>query len=527
MAYGFGIGFGFRCRRSRVGPRTRSPWFYGPVKVANVPTLYTEISGLASPRRAGNQNYLWVIEDGTNPHLIALNRTTGAGAGKWSISGATVADVEECDSVLLGGIGYLYLFDTGDNASARATVKVYRIKEPAITGSDGALPGGDVEEIVCQWPAGNVPSHKDVEGAFVDPLTGDVFFLTKRITPVLCYRLPWQASYTGTQTLEYMGPLTADAEFNTLSTTTSGNNGYVTGATIAPNGTEILVRSYDRIARFSRNVATQTAYQAMTGTPVFVPSAPSPAGSGTMALQTNSEPQGEAITFDMEGSGYYTLSEYLPSHGGTASHFPLFRFDRCPTALATWSFQQGTAGYAGTVDTYVDSTTPTTSQATSTSLILDFDYSAYPTTSRTRHGLLKFDLSSISGGRTVVQAYLDLHINTEGLGFQLHKALVDWTAASTYTSLSGGMARDGVDASISPDSIFGPTPVGQGLDNYTGLIHINLPVATLQAWLDAPASNFGWVLVATAESTGDGVQITSSKGLVAALRPKLVVITTP
>jgi hypothetical protein len=507
--------------------QTRRPWFHGGVKVADLPVARTEISGLAAPQRPENAAYLWCIEDGALSRLTAINRTTGADAGAWTASGITTSDVEECTSARVQGQPYLYILDTGDNANARSTFKVLRCKEPVITGSNANFPGGDVEEIVCQFPGANVPSHKDVEGVFAEPLTGDLYFLTKRITPILCYRLPHAASYAGTQTLDYLGAISNDGALNTLSTTPSGNNGYVTGAAMAPNGTEILVRSYDRIARFGRNLGTQTVYQALSGTPAFLPCMADPAGSAFMAIQTNSEPQGEAICFDRAGLHYYTCSELVATHGGGSGNYPLFRFQRAATATTTYSFQDGIAAYSGTLDTYLDSGAATTPQTTAASLVADYDYSAFPTVSRTRQCVVKWDVSAIPSSATVVRAYVEFYVNTEGLGLRLFKVLSSWVESDTWNTLSSGIQVDGIDAVTTPDALWGPTAAGGGMDTYTGYIHINISPDTAQDWVTAPANNKGLLVTGPVESTGDGIQIDSREGATAARRPRLVIVTIP
>jgi hypothetical protein len=324
-----------------------------------------------------------------------------------------------------------------------------------------------------------------------------------------------------------MGELSADATFNTLSTTPSGNDGYATGGCISPNGTEILVRSYDKVSRFSRNPSTQTVYDALATAPTQMPCATGIKASGFKAVQTNAEPQGEAICFDSSGLYYYTCSEYVTTHGGTSTNYPLFRFDRSLGAPTTYSFQQGVSSYTGNVDTYLDSSLPTTANGTSTTLVVDWDYSAYPTASRTRQAFIQFGLSSIPTDQIVIQAYLEILIGTEGLGFVMHKILIPWVATDTWDTLVNGISANNVDAVSTPETIYGPTPVGQGLDNYTGFCTINLNVATVQGWVTTPSSNNGWLLQGPNESTGDGLQFNSANNLAASLRPRLVIVTAP
>lgn len=523
-----GVGFQTFNPTTAAVKQTRRPWFTGPVKQGNLPVARTEISGLARSGLVANNAYLWCIEDGALSRIAAVTKATGAESGAWTCSGITTSDVEDCDSAVVGGIAYLYIFDTGDNANARSTFKVLRCKEPVVDGSNHNFPGADVEEIIRQFPGANIPSHKDMEGIFVENGTGDMYFITKRITPILCYKLAHQASYSGTQTLSYLGAISGDTALNTIGNTPTGNNGYVTGACISPNGTEILLITYDKAMRFSRNVSTQTIYQALSGTPTYIPHCAGQNGGGNMSIQTNGSPQVEAITFDAPGLNYYFCSELVTTHGGSSTNYPLFKCSRLGTSTTTYSFQEGVSSYTGTRDTYIDSTTgASTSFATTASLVSDFDYSAYPTVSRERAGLLLFDTSTIPTSSTVVQAYLELYINTEGLGLALFKILTSWTESSTWNSLSAGLARDNADAASAADVLWGPTAVGQGMDNYTGFVHINLPVATVQGWVSTPASNYGYEITGPDESTGDGLQWDSREGATTSRRPKLVIVTTP
>lgn len=500
------------------------------VNVGNLSTTYTEYSGLASANRRENYGYLWAIEDGATAYVIAINARTGAAAGQWTLSGiGAPSDTEDLSSAIVNGVPYIYHADTGDNANARATIIITRAVEPIITGSNGTIAAGDIHQITCQFPGANIPSHKDLECIIVDPLTGDIYFITKRITPVLCYRLPHQQVYSGTQTLEYMGQLTADATFNTLSTTRSGNNGYVTGGSIHPKGTEIVLRSYRSLYHFPRNPLTQTVIAALQQTPSLIGGYVGGGLASPIATHPSGEPQGEALTHQRELDGdarsIFTCSEYLATDGSTASAYPLYRYDRIDWQKVTEvSFQTGvspTAGYAGTTDTYIDSGAAGSDFSAAASLVCDYDWTSFPTTpSRTRAALLKFDLSSIPAGARIVRAALRLYINTEGLGMRLFRMLTSWSGTSTWTSLSGGVSLDDVEAKSTADAYL-LTPVGSGLDTYVGYVELQVPVATIQDWVNNASVNHGWYITGPLESTGDGVQIDSAEGVTANRRPEL------
>lgn len=508
---------------------TLKPWFKTGVSVGNLSTTYTEYSGLTNPGKIENKQYLWAIEDGATNFVLAINRNNAAIAGKWTVTGMSTSDVEDCTSCTINGISYLFLCDTGDNANARATFKIFRALEPTITGSDGTI--SSHTEITCQFPAGNLPSHKDVETVIADPDTGDLYFITKRITPIKLYRLPFSETYSGTQTVEFMGDLSGDSALNTISTTYSSNNGYAVGGNISPNGSEIVIRSYNSLYVWRRNKSHETIAGCLARIYDSVLTHSYVGGGGHSSLTTapkclhpGQEPQGESVSFDYEGINLYTCSEYLANEGSSASSYPLFRYVRVDKTPIIAEFQNGNDSYTGCTDTFIDSNTPTTANGSATSLVADLDFSAYPTISRTRQVLIKYDLSSIPSNATIIGAYLTVYINTEGKMFSLHRLLVNWDGISTYNSLSGGISLDGTDAVSTAEATIGVSSATQGIDGYTGFIRINLNVDTIQGWINGNYSNYGYVIVnSITDTTGDGLQIDSSESATQARKPKLTI----
>lgn len=193
------------------------PSFKQPISVGNLSTSFPEPSGLARPTVAANRGYIWTEQDSGGPSsFLAVSALTGAASGSWTLQGVSQIDFEDCASANINGISYLYMSDAGDNGSARSTFIVYRCKEPTITGGDGTIVSGDIEAITCEFPGGSLPPHKDVECLLVDPDTGDMYFLTKRTFPSLCYKLAHASSYSGTQTTAYMGKVAVDTSATSL-----------------------------------------------------------------------------------------------------------------------------------------------------------------------------------------------------------------------------------------------------------------------------------------------------------------------
>ena len=523
-----------------TGSLNRSEWKMGQ-SVGNLDTARSEISDLTYSNVAANAGYIWAIEDGNNPHFIAVRQSDAVLRGIWTLQGVSASDVESCSCAYVDGVAYLYLADTGDNANARSTIVIHRVVEPTVNGSNGTITSGNIHSITCAFPAGNLPSHKDVEAIMVDPDTGDIYFITKRISPVKLYKLSHAITYTGTQTLEFVTNLTNDATFNTISTTVSGNNGYVTGAAISPNGAEIILRSYSALYYWKRNKSTETIGQCLARvydkilTDAYVGGgggAENTASTNPKYFHPEGEPQGEAITFDENGVNLFSCSEWVSGQAdvsGSRAVNSLFKYTRSDYGLTVASFQYGVNSYTGCVDTYIDSTTTgaanTTNFGAATSLVMDYDYSTYPTISRTRTALIKWDISSIPTTATVVTAYITFYIGNEGKQFALYKMLQTWDVNTITYSNSGGIALDGVEAASTPSAIFGTTQgTGKALDAYVGFCRVNLPLSLVQGWVSNPSTNFG--LLGTGgptESSGDGVQVESCESAIVSRRPKITI----
>lgn len=501
-------------------------WFQASVSMGVTDVSQDEISDLARNNLPANDAYLWAVDDGILTKVLVLNATTGAASGEWTITGFNGNDVESMASATVGGVNYIWIGDTGNNANSansRGTgidVRIVRVVEPTITGSNGTITADNVVLVDCAYPAGNAPSLRDVECMLSDPATGDIYLVTKRISPVKVYRLNFALSYSGTQTLDYVTDMTNDATFNTISDTPSGNNGYATGGCITPNGQEIFIRSYSKIYRWKRTSGETIG--AALARPYDNILTNSYTGGGRRFTSPNSEPQGESICTDRLGKNIYHTSEFVTA--AAVGQPPLFRMSRLATTQTTVSFQQGVSSYTGTTDTYLDSTNPTTSQASSTSLVADFDYSpSFPTISRTRQCLLRFDVSTIPSTATVTAAYIDFYINTEGLGIDLFKMLTTWADTATYNSLTAGVSTNNTEAASTASASIGDTTVGSELDTYVGFIRVNLPVADVQGWVTNSATNFGYLIQAISESSGDGLQLDSADSVTQSRRPKLTV----
>jgi len=256
------------------------PSFASGVSLGTVESyLINEASGLAASRQ--NTDVFWINNDsGDSARLFALNRE-GTHLGIYNITGASAIDWED----IAIGPGpsldehYLYIGDIGDNSAARSAIVVYRVPEPTVA-ADQAPVNVNVygaESITLQYPDG----PRDAETLMVDPITRDIYIVSKRDATPRLYRAAFPQSTTGTITMEFKAqvPLT-----------------WATGGDISPLGRMIIVRNPVNAAVWLRP-ANSDLWQVFSN----------PACATGLLW----EPQGEAICFDPNNDSYYTVSENL------------------------------------------------------------------------------------------------------------------------------------------------------------------------------------------------------------------------
>lgn len=254
----------------------------GTVEHANL----SEISGIAASRQ--NDNVLWAHNDkGDGPQVWALN-TQGVHLGTYWLSGADNVDWEDMavGPGPVNGLDYLYTGDIGDNYAERFYITIYRVAEPVVDSNQSpvyrTLTG--VDSIVLQYP----DWPHDSEAMMLDPLTKDIYVLSKQNDSFGLYRAPYPQSTTSTTTMEYKGLFWW---YNDVS-----------AADVSPNGDMIIIRNDNGNGSVYLRPSYTNLWDAFAGAPCSVP------------IQW--ELNGEAVAFDSNGCGYYTCSEgqFAPLH---------------------------------------------------------------------------------------------------------------------------------------------------------------------------------------------------------------------
>lgn len=243
-----------------------------PDRASIVPGLIDEASGLADSRTIAG--HVWVEEDSGNPAQLNLLSHTGQLVGRFPLPGIVNRDWED---IAIGpgpqaDISYLYLADIGDNLGQNEQNYIYRLAEPkSLTET-----AGSIDHIAFRYADG----PRDAEALLLDPITRDLWIISKGEANVRLYLLVYPQSTTSVNTAIFQGELP-------FTLVTSGN--------ISPDGSEILVKTYTGIYYWPRS-NNQSVSKALVG-------------KTYTTLTYLLEPQGEGICFDKDGSGFFTLSE--------------------------------------------------------------------------------------------------------------------------------------------------------------------------------------------------------------------------
>lgn len=272
--------------------------FYNPIDMGIVDhQVINEASGIA--KSIVNPGKLWTHNDsGGKPELYLID-TTGETSSTFYIEGINSRDWED---IATGpgpedGKSYIYVADIGDNMSAHSSYKIYRIPEPSVSTSGNAQDTiRQVDVIAYVYPDG----PRDAETLMIDPLTRDIYVISKRDTHEHIYRAAFPQSTTEVFTIEKTGEIPINI---------GGIFDQIVGGDISSDGMEILLKSYVTVYYWQRESASTSITELLNTSPIKLPYVV--------------EPQGEAIGFAIDNNSYYTLSE---SQGGSESH--LYNYKR-------------------------------------------------------------------------------------------------------------------------------------------------------------------------------------------------------
>jgi hypothetical protein len=235
----------------------------------------SEASGLAASRN--NKGLFWTHNDSKDANRLFLFDEKGLDIGTFFVENAKNRDWEDLEIATINNTPYIYIADIGDNDGKHEKKYIYRIKEPKITPSKKPIVDTlrGTETIVVTYPDAN----RNAEALMIDQKTFDLYIVSKFEENVVVYQVPYPQSTT---------KINAAKPIATLPIT------FVTAGTISLDNQEILIKNTDNIFYWKRK-KDETIAAALKRPATILP--------------YKKEPQGEAIAFANDGSGYYTVSE--------------------------------------------------------------------------------------------------------------------------------------------------------------------------------------------------------------------------
>jgi hypothetical protein len=241
-----------------------------PIRTIDNPVL-EEMSGLAFSKNHPDKFYTHT-DSGGEAAVYVLD-SLGNELGKINLEGVKNRDWED---IAVGpgpnGKSYVYVAEIGDNAAVYKSVKIFRFQEPGKIEKEISV---KPEILEFNYPKGAM----DAESLFVDPISGDLFVVSKRDKQNTLFRL--KSSDFGEKGViaEELGKLPFTS---------------ATAADISQDGSKILIKNYYKIYYWDRKQGEKIA-DALSRAPKELPYVP--------------EPQGEAIGFQPDGKAFYTISE--------------------------------------------------------------------------------------------------------------------------------------------------------------------------------------------------------------------------
>lgn len=266
-------------------------------------TILTEVSGVVPS--ATTPDLYWVHNDsGDDPILYAIGGD-GRPRGQFRLP-LPSRDIEDIAIASCPGRDgpCLYIADTGNNSGTRDDTAIYVVAEPSL-GADGSIEAPtDISRIDVSTKSG-LPTGVDSEALVVLPDASALLFFEKvdaEFARVFVLSAPFVVD--AVEVVDEGESPPGDASTNTLRMigtvrTESPSVQFgrmITGADLHPDGSRLVVRTYTGVfeARFGSDQSALDLASVPLATVTFGPF---------------SEPQGEAIAYDLEGTGLITISE--------------------------------------------------------------------------------------------------------------------------------------------------------------------------------------------------------------------------
>ena len=258
-------------------------------------THLMEVSGIVSSKKY--PGFFWAQNDSGNSNSIYLLDSTGRGTKEVTIKGAANRDWEDLGLfVESNGTSTIFLGDFGDNNNAWPFNILYWITEPDIA----TLPS--TSSVNCSSITFTIPDgSRDIECMLIDQKTKDVYLITKRDVKKRLYKISANKLIPSARVVaEFIEELNFSIPPSLDNALQKAH--YITSGTVSKDNTEIIVKNYSQLFYWRRKTGESIEDALMRP---------------SKNIEYWVEPQGEAISFNANGSAFVTISESLtitPTH---------------------------------------------------------------------------------------------------------------------------------------------------------------------------------------------------------------------
>ncbi|PID58388.1 MAG: hypothetical protein CR986_07725 [Ignavibacteriae bacterium] len=248
----------------------------------------SEASGITESKT--NPGILWVHNDSGNKSKIYGIDTNGVTKVVITLNGITNRDWEDIavGPGLKDGKSYIFIGDIGDNAAKYDLKYIYIIEEPELNLDSSVenitIDNEKISKVTFKYPDG----ARDSETLLVDPISKNIYTVSKRDSNVRVYKIEFPYSLSKT--------ITSEISCNLKLPVYPKPNFYpnqLTAGDISADGSGILIKSYLSVFYWKRDTS-KSLCEAFSSEPDIV--------------EYTVEPQGEAICW-FGNNGYFTLSE--------------------------------------------------------------------------------------------------------------------------------------------------------------------------------------------------------------------------
>lgn len=254
-----------------------------PITTGKLPAALDEISGIAM---AGTPNvFAWVHNDsGDTSRIFGIDKDGSLITTIYFNGLAGGKGVKDCEDIATGKSfngdeRFIYLADIGDNGAKRAFINIYRLHEPVRI--QKILKQHSASILTLRYPDG----PRDAETLMIDNTERLLYIVSKREDTVSVYTasLNWQNG--DSVVLEKKASLFFPG-IRPMKWIVSGD--------ISWDGKQVLLKTLQKVYYWQRN-KNEAIWQTLQRAPAELP--------------YQQEPQGEAICFDKNAEGYFTVSE--------------------------------------------------------------------------------------------------------------------------------------------------------------------------------------------------------------------------